>query len=796
MATKAGDTELSPPQTRMAQVRRVGLLARLREARDVRVVSVSAPAGYGKTALIAQWTAEDERPFAWLSLFEGDNDPAVLVSYVVRALNTIEPLDERTIAAVLASPADLMSVLLPRLGSVLAKISRPFVLVLDDVHALSAAGAVAVLDLVVKQIPPGSQVVLISREQLPVPLSRLRVSEDLLDLGAEDLAMSATEGAALLRTAGVKLDPEIEEALVARTEGWPAGLHLAAIAIRAQPDQTRAAEQFAGDDRLVADYLREQVLRTLPDEHRDFLLASSVLGKMSGVLCDEILERTGSARLLEDLARANPFVVPLDRHGEWYRYHQLFRDMLRTELRHRDPQLERGLHERASRWEEAHGDADSAIEHARAAGDLRRVAALMWRNGPAHLQIGHQATVARWLAPFTVDEIAASPPLALTKALWCLTSGNTSEIEPWATAAANGGTKNPLPDGTPLLAALALLGALVGGNGLTQMSKDAALAFELDRPDSPTRPMARYLEGSALRLLGHRDLARARLEDGMRLASDAAATNVHCLNQLALLDIDDGAWSDAESLINRAMRLVDDYHLGERPAMTDVYATAALVHARHGATPEAQADAKHGLWLLEMIAGIGPWLVAESGILLARANLLLGDVATARMLTHEARAALARYSDAGTLPDRLREVEQTIDASAMPVGLEATPLTPAEMRVLRYLPTHLSYDGIATELFVSRNTVKSQAIAAYRKLGVSSAPRPSHKPAIWASSKTKPPAPRGPTTESPSFDPPTAEPPGLFRSGGSTGWAEEVSSRRRQGGPAGSRTLRGAEGRG
>lgn len=247
------------------------------------------------------------------------------------------------------------------------------------------------------------------------------------------------------------------------------------------------------------------------------------------------------------------------------------------------------------------------------------------------------------------------------------------------------------------------------------------MAFELDRPESVFRPIARFVEGGALRLLGEPELARERLEEGARLAGVLhPATHVHCLTQLALLDIEEGALSEGAPRVDRALQLIERYALGERPGMALAYAVAALSHARQGRTADARTATKHGLWLLEKLTGVGPTLIADAALSLARATLLLGDVNTTRMLVRESHRLLARCSDAGVLPERLREVERMTDASAVPMGLQATPLTPAEMRVLRYLPTHLSFEAIAEELIVSRNTVKTQAIAAYRKLGVSS----------------------------------------------------------------------------
>jgi LuxR family maltose regulon positive regulatory protein len=278
-----------------------------------------------------------------------------------------------------------------------------------------------------------------------------------------------------------------------------------------------------------------------------------------------------------------------------------------------------------------------------------------------------------------------------------------------------------LPDGTPLRSAVLLLHALGGREGLTRTCEDAALAFELDRPDSAFRPIARFIEGSGLRLLGERQLARERLEDGARLSGVLhPSVHVHCLSHLAILAIEDGDLSAGAARVNKAMREIDRYVLGERPAMALAYAVAALSHARQGETADARMAAKHGLWLLEKLTGIGAGLIADAGLSLARATLLLGDVSTSRMLVREAHRVIERYPDPGVLPERLREVERMTDASTVPVGLAATPLTPAEMRVLRYLPTHLSFEAIADELIVSRNTVKTQAIAAYRKLGVTS----------------------------------------------------------------------------
>ncbi len=713
------EIKLRRPELRPGVVSRPDLTARLGDS-DATVALVVAPPGYGKTTLVAQRTHAIEQPYAWLTATDADNDPSALLAYLALALDSVEPLGPRTFASLAMSEADLASIRLPRLGNVLAHRSVPFVLVIDDVHVLHEPRSVAVLELLAEQMPTGSQLVLAGRSDPPLSLPRMHANGELVRIGARDLAMGEEEARTLLAHAGVELDRRPLESLLLRVEGWPTGLYLAATALRESSDPAATAERFAGHDRLVAEYLRDEALRAFSSPVQEFLIRSSVLDRLSARVCDGVLERTDSRQMLEEIEASNLFLVPLDRRGEWYRYEHLFRDMLRSELHRLDPELEQALHERASDWWEKHGDIDGALDHARAAGDIDRMAALVWCNAPTYLTRGRSATVSRWLEPFASDEVAAHPPLALAAAWWSLTAGDTGSISHWASLAERGGDV-VLPDDTPLRSAILLLRALAGGEGLTSTRDDAARAFELDRPDSPFRPLARHLEGSALRLLGDRQLARERLEDGVRLAGVLMPSiHAHCLAQLAMLAIEEGALSESASRVDQALRVVERYSLGERPAMALVFAAAALSHARRGQSADARSASKHGLWLLEKLVDIGPCMIADAGLSFARTALLLGDVGAARMLVREAHGILARNPDSGVLPERLREVDRMTDASTVPVGLAATPLTPAEMRVLRYLPTHLSFEAIAEELIVSRNTVKTQAIAAYRKLGVSS----------------------------------------------------------------------------
>jgi LuxR family transcriptional regulator, maltose regulon positive regulatory protein len=673
-------------------VARARLVRRLTEVHDIALALLVAPAGYGKTTTLLEWAQHDERPFAWVALHRADDEAEHLRASVARATDALT-------------------------GS-----GREFVLVLDDVQVLRSRGAIDVLTALVEDPPAGAQLVLASRCEPPLPLGRLRAHREVLELTPRDFVMTRGEAAALLRLAGAELAAADVDTLVRRTEGWPAGLYLAAVALRDQPDAAAATARFGGDDRLVADYVADSLLSELTAEEVTFLQRTSVLDRLSGPLCDAVLLHPGSAERLRDLARASALIVPLDRTDECYRYHGLLAQMLRAQLRRREPGLEPELHRRASHWHADHGDADAAIRHAAAAGDVRLAGDLLWANAFRYIPQGHNATVRAWLGHFTDEQVAGYAPLALVAANSHLADGERDLADHWTAAAARALDGVPARRRPPAVeAGVAAMRAAIARDGVQRMRDDAAQAYTLDADASPRRAMDRLLEGAACHLLGERERAYVLLEEGSRRGVvGAPSVNALCLSQLALLALDGDDWAVATELAVRARSQIDRFRLATYPTMSLVLAVAALTQAQRGRVQAATEDCAEAIRLLDAMDDFAPWYVAEVRIVLARAALRLSDVAGARDLVEAAALAVRATPDAPVLAAWLQDASAQVEAYATSARMAPATLTTAELRILALLPTHLSFREMGSRLYVSPNTVKTQAQAVYRKLDASS----------------------------------------------------------------------------
>jgi LuxR family transcriptional regulator, maltose regulon positive regulatory protein len=397
-------TKLYIPPPPPSVVVRTRLLERLDDGltagRTPGVTLISAPAGFGKTTLVSEWVAGFGRPTAWLSLEEGDSDPIRFLTYLVAALRTIAPSIGEGVLEILQSAQSqppLESILTALLNEI-ATIPGSFLLVLDDYHVIESRTVDEALTFLVEHLPPRMHLVITTREDPALPLPRLRARRQLTELRAADLRFTPPEAAEFLnRVMGLQLSAEEVAALEARTEGWIAGLQLAALSMRGHRDVAEFIQAFAGDNRYIVDYLMEEVLQRQPESVRSFLLQTSILERLNGPLCDTVTGQVGGKARLEALQRGNFFLIPLDDRRHWYRYHHLFADVLHMHLLAEQPDQLPVLHGLASEWFEQNGSAGDAIHHALAAQDFERAADLIERVLPAMRQARQEPTLLSWL---------------------------------------------------------------------------------------------------------------------------------------------------------------------------------------------------------------------------------------------------------------------------------------------------------------------------------------------------------------------------------------------------------------
>jgi len=712
------ESKIRVPTLRPGVVSRTALINRLRAA-AVPVGAVVAPAGYGKTTLLAQWAGRDARPFAWVTLDQRDNDPVVLLRHTAAALHRIQPLAPSVLGALASSRRSIWQAAVPRLGSAVAKLGAPFVLVLDEAHALEPGDSTDAVAALADHLGPGSMMVLAGRAAPRLPIASLRASGRLLELGPDLLALTPREARLVIRGADVDLSTAAEAALVDRSEGWAAAVYLGALSIG---ESGQEDAEFRGDDRYLADYIRAECLARLRPKQLAFLRRSSVLPRMSAPLCDEILARSGSALELDSLDQANLFLVPLDRRRGWFRYRRLFHDLLARELAEREPELVPTLNRRAADWFEANGDPESALEHAAALGDTAWVARIVSAIGMP-LYDGRAAVVERWLPRFD-DQAGLDryPALAVLGGWARALRGRSAEAERLLDAAGCAPRKGQLPDGSGSLGPwISLLRAAMCVDGVDRMGADVDAALEALPHRSPWRPIALLLRGVARALDGAAESAEAILSDAAVTAESFGATGARMIaaGQRSLLaaERDDQAASDAFAL--EARDLVDGGH-ADSPTSALGLAACARAMLRRGRWDEARTQLALARRLTPALTHALPWLSVQTRLELARAYITLRDADAVRMMLDQIDDIRRRRPDLGVLGLQLAELRDELDELCDSAAGAGSGLTKAELRLLPLLATHLSFREIGDRLYVSRNTIKTQAISVYRKLGVSS----------------------------------------------------------------------------
>jgi LuxR family transcriptional regulator, maltose regulon positive regulatory protein len=716
------ESKLRRPWVRPGIVSRTALVDRLLASRRVPVVSVVAPAGYGKTTLLAQW-AERRGRTAWVSLDERDNDPETLLACAAAALDRVEAIDPKLLRTRWLRGSAIAATAVTRLAGAMSAMTEPVALILDHVELVSnqeCRDAVAELAL---HLPAGSQLAIATREAPPLPMARLRVAGSVVEIGAGDLAMDASEARGLLEAVGVGLADADQGQLIERTEGWPVGLYLAALAINAGGPQRNAGLRFSGDDRLMADYLQAELLSRLSQDQVSFLTRTSVLERMCGPLCDAMLGAAGSAAMLESLERSNLLLVALDRRGEWYRYHHLLRDLLGAELRRREPEIVPQLHRGAAAWYEANDLGELAIDHAREAGDGDRVARLVLGGMQPVWASGRVDTVLRWMEWLEQRHlIERYPAVAVHGALIFALLGRPARTEWWAAAAERASATGQLPDGSTMASYLAYLRALLCRDGVQEMRRDAQIGWDELSPLSPYRATMRYTEGLSHLLEGDLETADPILAHAFDAATGMGAAPLAAvvLAERCSIAVGCGDWPAAVTLAERALAIVQDGEFDDYWTSALVYAWAARAAIHLGNLAAAREYVVRAARLRPLLTYALPVVSVQALLELARAYIALTDPDGARAVLRQAHDILQQRPDLGLLPaeaDELRAKVETIRRQGVGGG---SSLTTAELRVLPLMATHLSFREIGERLYLSPHTVKTQALSVYRKFGVSS----------------------------------------------------------------------------
>jgi LuxR family maltose regulon positive regulatory protein len=659
MASPLVETKLYPPQLRRSLVARPRLSGRLGRGGESRLVLISAPAGFGKTTLLAEWLAATPtgRSVAWLSLDESDSQPASYWTYLITALQAAVPGVGASALPLLQSAQAPIETVLTMVVNELSGVPDDIYLVLDDYHLVDNPDIQAGMTFLLEHLPPRAHLVVSTREDPALPLGRLRASGELLEVRAADLRFTLDEATAYLNdVTGLDLAASDIAALEGRTEGWIAALQLAALSMRGRDDLTGFIAGFAGDDRHIVDYLVEEVLGRQPTDVRGFLVQTSILDRLTGPLCDAVTTRRGGKAMLESLDRANLFVVPLDDSRRWYRYHHLFADVLLAHLLDEQPDRVATLHRRASQWYEQHGEPSQAIRHALAAGDAERAADLVELAIPELRRARQEATIRGWLDAIPDELVRVRPVLAVGFIGALMSDGEFEgvedrlrDVERWLEPTGDrGGTWAP-PAGTVVVdegefrrlpgviemyrAAL----TLVGGDAPATIGHAQRAIQRASEGDDLTRAGASALLGLAL--WGRGDLeaahrAYAVAAEGLRRTGHIADV-LGCSITLADLRITQGRLGEALRTYERALRLAADHDGAVLRGTADMYVGMSQIACERDDLPAATG---HLLRAEEL--GEHTWLPQNPyrwRVAMARVREAEGDLDGALALLEEAQ---------------------------------------------------------------------------------------------------------------------------------------------------------------
>ncbi|HXJ64614.1 MAG TPA: LuxR C-terminal-related transcriptional regulator [Actinomycetota bacterium] len=712
-------SRLRPPVARVPWVARPRLVDRLREGASRPLTVVSAPGGFGKTTLLAQWAGIDApgTPFAWVTLAEDSKDATTFLWYVIEALRSIDPAIGRAARRRLGGFGDdPVGLAMPALLNDVEQLPQRVVLVLDEFDAVQEPETQHWMTYLLENLAGPLHIAVATRSVPPLPLGRLRAHGDLTELGANDLRFSQDEARALLGGHMELAVPDGElEGLVEATEGWAAGVYLAGLFL--SDDPARTPDRFRGTLRPVADFLRDEVLHRQPEPVREFLLRTSVLDRMSPGLCDAVTGGDGAALMLADLERSNLFIVPLDEDAAWYRYHLLFRDMLRSEAaRVMGPELPE-LHRRASGWHQANGTAIEAVRHAAEAGDDALTVELIKSNWVVWARSGHRATVWSWLDGLPWEVVRSDPHLCAIAAYLLTYAGEFDAAKVWLSRIPERvpPAASPLADGFSSVEAIRQVVLSHPVHSLAASLRAARGALELEPLGSAWRSAVEVAFGLNLYLDGQRAEARHQLERARAEASTAPrpGAQIMAIAYLSLIEHDVGDPAEADALALEARQLLDVHDIVDYPILAPLFVLSAAALARRGERERAELELAEAN---RLASAYGRSMVpALASLLAARLRLSWGDAAGCQAHLRDAHASLNACSDTGVLREEFAALDARTRSRAPRQDLPDA-LTASEIAVLRLLATDLSLGEVAARLFVSINTIKTHTRHIYQKL--------------------------------------------------------------------------------
>jgi LuxR family maltose regulon positive regulatory protein len=714
------ESRLTPPRADGLVVR-PRLLANLDRTPSSRLTLVCAPAGFGKTSLLATWAAGVRQPLAWVTLDGTSGDPTRFWSYLAAAVERARPGVGLRAAKLIRARGRSLDI---AVNELLADLERaaPMAIVLDDLHVVDDEACLVLLGRAIERLPAGVRVVASTRADPTQLAGRLRGLGLLDEIRARELAFTADEARQLLvERSELDLGPDEISLLVQRTEGWPVALSLAALWLGEQDDPRRHTREFAADNRFVIEYLTSEILDALEPSARDFLVRTSVLQMLSAPLCDAVLERSDSDERLDELARSSELLLPGDRRGGWFRCHALVRDLLRLELDRDHGDSVSQLHLRAAAWYAKHDLPTEAVEHALDASSPSAAADILGDAYRALIQQGECARFLRLAERLPAGSLLGHPELTAGAAqATYLAQRPAYERARWLTLTERSRTESPRTWTLRAESTASIARAVAVDGNLGDAMAHARHALELSE-------LLGDHEGElpALAALAYVHYLRDETDAAWKHATRAVASPeaprrphsmVRALGTLALLAAERGHMAEAQARIHEALTLSDELGLSASASVYLAHLAAGRSLTDSGRLMEAQSAVKHA----ERLSRTPDPNAAHTHCLLALAEVQLqrGRALDAAASLEQAAAEIQTFSDSGKLPARLARDRRRLRAARSSTSATTEPLSPAELSVLRLLPTDLSQRDIGRRLFLSVNTIKTHTRSIYQKLGV------------------------------------------------------------------------------